>query len=81
MADRAYPFEHYRALADAAEVEMQALDLLMRAVKRRRDAYRRLEEQFTPQEMKFTTPLPVIAPPFPTGPDPDFDDPPTGDQP
>lgn len=65
---------HHRELADAAEVEIAALDLLIRAARRRRDAHRELEQFFTPPaEPRLGTPLPPIVAP-PVGPDPDFDD-------
>jgi hypothetical protein len=60
---------HHAALADAYEVEMQALALLMAAAKRRRDAHRELEKFFSPPQV----PFPTIVPP-PAGPDPDFED-------
>ena len=59
---------HHEALADAYEVEIQALDLLKAAAKRRRDAHRELQKFFTPPG----APSPPIVPH--AGPDPDFED-------
>lgn len=58
----------YRQLADAIEVEMQALA-------RQRDVYRSIANVFDPPPQSY----PPIVPP-PTGPDPDFDDPPPEQQ-
>jgi hypothetical protein len=66
--------KHHRALADGIEVQINALGLVIQALKRQRDAHRELEKFFSPPE----TPFPAIVPP-PAGPDPDFDDPPPGD--
>jgi hypothetical protein len=63
--------KYHRDLADAYEVEIQALALLIASAKRRRDAHREMEKFFTPPTPSLGTPLPVL----PTaGPDPDFDD-------
>lgn len=69
--------DHHRAIADACEVELQALALLMAATKRRRDAHRAMEKFFTPPETPLGSPLPPIEE-LPKGHDPDFDDPPPG---
>jgi hypothetical protein len=63
--------KYHRDLADAYEVEIQALALLIAAAKRRRDAHRKMEEFFTPpRDTPLGSPLPVL----PIGPDPDYDD-------
>lgn len=67
--------KYHRDLADAYEVEIQALALLIAAAKRRRDAHRKMEEFFTPLR---DTPL---GSPLPIGPDPDFDDDAPGQEP
>jgi hypothetical protein len=59
----------HKELADAIDVQIGALSLVMQALKRQRDAHRTMQEFFTPP----STPLPPIVPP-PVGPDPDFDD-------
>jgi hypothetical protein len=64
----------HKDLADAIEVQINALALVMSALKRQRDAHRAMEAFFTPPATPpLGSPLPVIAPP-PAGPDPDFDD-------
>lgn len=60
----------YRQLADAVEVQIAALA-------RQRDIYRSLANFFDPP---LRPPLPPIVPP-PAGPDPDYDDPPAGQEP
>ena len=69
--------KYHRDLADAYEVEIQALALLMTAARRRRDAHREMERFFTPPAPSLGTPLPVLPS---VGPDPDFDDPPAGQE-
>jgi hypothetical protein len=61
-------FAHYhRKQADAAEVALQALALLARAIERMRDADREMERFLTRQ-----TPFPPIVPP--AVPDPEHED-------
>jgi hypothetical protein len=67
---------HHKALADAIEVQIEALGLVIHSLKRQRDAHRSMQEFFTPP----ATPFPPIVPP-PAGPDPDFEDLPEGDSP
>jgi hypothetical protein len=63
---------YYRALADATDVELQAMTIQLSAMKRRRDAFREMEKFFTPPPTpSLGTPLPVLPS---IGPDPDFDD-------
>ena len=71
--------KYHRDLADAYEVEIQALALLMAAARRRRDAHRAMEAFFTPPAVPpLGSPLPVLPP---AGPDPDFDDDAPGQEP
>lgn len=64
---------YYRQLADATEVEINTMAIQLNAMKRRRDAFRKLAEFFTPPEVpSLGTPLPMIV--APPGGDPDFDD-------
>jgi hypothetical protein len=60
----------YRRLADAADVQAAAII-------RQRDTWRALADLFDPPPLH--PPLPTIVPP-PTGPDPDYDDAPGGEE-
>jgi hypothetical protein len=63
---------HHKALADAIEVQIEALGLVIHSLKRQRDAHRSMQEFFTPPPaVPLGSPLPVLPS---AGPDPDFDD-------
>lgn len=63
----------HKELADGIEVQINALGLVIHALKRQRDAHRAMEAFFTPPQTPLVSPLPVIQP-LQAGPDPDFDD-------
>jgi hypothetical protein len=67
----------HKEMADAIEVQINALAVVIQGLKRERDAHRALEVFYTrPAAEPLGSPLPVIH--APGGFDPDFDDPPPG---
>jgi hypothetical protein len=63
----------HKELADALDLQISALSLVIQGFKRQSAAHRAMEVFFTAASTPLGTPLPVIAVP-PAGPDPDFDD-------
>jgi hypothetical protein len=67
----------HKELADAIDLQISALALVIKGLTRQRDAHRALEAFFTPPSTPLGSPLPVL----PLGPDPDFDDDAPGQEP
>lgn len=69
----------HKELADAIDLQISALALVIKGLTRQRDAHRALEAFFTPPATpSLGSPLPVLPP---AGPDPDFDDDAPGQEP
>jgi len=66
----------HKEIADALDLQISALSLVIQGFKRQSAAHRSMQAFFTPPETPLGSPLPVIA--APGGFDPDFDDPPPG---
>jgi hypothetical protein len=66
----------HKEIADALDLQITALAVVIQGLKRQSAAHRSMQEFFTRPEAPLGSPLPVI--PAPGGFDPDFDDPPPG---
>lgn len=68
----------HKDLADALDLQISALALVISGLKRQSAAHRAMEAFFTPPATPLGSPLPVLPN---AGPDPDFDDDAPGQEP